>query len=466
MLAQGCDRRLAPAVARAGWTLHWIPIPACRRLLLRVAYETLPAVNTATVAITLTALLAAVAPLPAKSLADHASDLKTELAAKVMPYWFDTAQDKEHGGYLLADDAQGRGVAREKQLVSQSRMIWGFAHAHLKGLSTAERNYLSAAEQGYRFLRAHFLDREHGGYFWKTDLAGNVTSDVKNLYAEVFVIYALVEYHRAGGQPEPLRQALELSRVLEQRAHDPQHGGWFEHFTRDWRLISERTPGADIEVPGYKSANAHLHLMEAYAELYDATNDAAVGKSLAEAIEVNAKYFYPKQAGQSCFHRQPDWKPVTDPKSAGLSYGHNVEFAWLMIRAQQTLGRRPAWSHFHAHLDHALKYGYDHERGGLYYSGLDDQPATRTDKEWWVQSEMLAALTDALQHRPNAGYQAALEKLIHFVWTHQVDPKDGIWLATVTAAGQPKSTAKANHWKANYHDVRAVVKFVEAFGNN
>src|SRR2546425_8253839 len=32
-------------------------------------------------------------------------------------------------------------------------------------------------------------------------------------------------------------------------------------------------------------------------------------------------------SGKSCFHRQPDWKEVTDPKSAGLSYGHNVEFA-------------------------------------------------------------------------------------------------------------------------------------------
>jgi mannose/cellobiose epimerase-like protein (N-acyl-D-glucosamine 2-epimerase family) len=56
-----------------------------------------------------------------------------------------------------------------------------------------------------------------------------------------------------------------------------------------------------------------------------------------------------------------------------------------------------------------------------------------------------------------------LDKLLHFVLTYQADPADGVWLDTVTADGKPKSTAKAHNWKANYHDVRALVKFIEAF---
>jgi hypothetical protein len=35
----------------------------------------------------------------------------------------------------------------------------------------------------------------------------------------------------------------------------------------------------------------------------------------------------------------------------------------------------------------------------------------------------------------------------------------------VTADGRPKSTGKAHSWKANYHDVRGLLKFVEAFEN-
>ena len=114
-------------------------------------------------------------------------------------------------------------------------------------------------------------------------------------------------------------------------------------------------------------------------------------------------------------------------------------------------------------MNHALKYGYDHQGGGLYNRGFDNQPATDTDKVWWSQAEMLAALTDGLKHKPNPAYAAALDQLLHFLKTSQINPGDGIWLDTVTAEGKPKSTAKAHNWKANYHDVRGMVKFVEAF---
>jgi len=222
-------------------------------------------------------------------------------------------------------------------------------------------------------------------------------------------------------------------------------------------------PDAIVEVAGYKSANTHLHLMEALSELYEVTLDDEIKRSLEECLRLNATYFYPKDPGKSSFHRQPDWKEVTDPKSAGLSYGHNVEFAWLMIRAQKVLGAPPDWDHFYAHLNHALKFGYDHERGGLYSRGADDKPATDTDKIWWVQAEMLAALTDALKNKPNADYEAALKKLLDFVASFMTDPSDGVWLDTVTAEGKFKSTGKAHNWKANYHDVRAMLKFIEAF---
>lgn len=405
-------------------------------------------------------------PLTAASLADDARMFRQQLTEKVLPYWYDTTQDNQHGGYLLADDQKGRRPATEKQLVSQARMVWGFAHAHRKGLSSPERDYLTAARKGYLFLLAYFRDSRHGGYYWKTDLEGKPTHDCKFLYGQAFVIYAFVELHRAGGGPKPLRDALELYQVLQKNLHDTRNGGWIEHTERDWRPLKAGDPRNQVEVVGYRSANAHLHWMEALTELYEVTRDAAVGKSLAEALRLNQQYFYPPDAGRSCFYRHPDWSPVTDPASAGLSYGHNVEFAWLMIRAEQVLGRPPSWAHFRAHIDHALRYGYDHERGGLYARGIDDQPATDTDKVWWAAAELMAALSDAVLYQPNPAYTAALDRQIRFLLQHQIDPKDGIWLDTVRADGQPKSTGKAHSWKAAYHDVRALVKFMEAFSTN
>jgi mannobiose 2-epimerase len=399
------------------------------------------------------------------SLADRAKEIKADLAARVLPYWFDTAQDTVNGGYLLSDDlVKGRTPPKEKAIVTQARMVWTFSLAHRKGFSDARRDYRAAAAQGYRFLLEHFLDREHGGYYWKTDLAGQPVKQHKFVYGESFVIYALVEYHRASGDPAALRHAMDLYRTLQRRSHDPQRGGWVEHFTRDWRPLALRDPAGEVEVAGLKSANTHLHLMEAFTELYEVTRDAEVRRSLEESLRLNMDYFYPADAAQSCFHRQPDWSVVTDPRSAGLSYGHNVEFAWLMVRAEQVLGRPPSWRHFAAHLDHALECGFDHARGGLYNRGTGREPASDTAKVWWVQSELIAACTDALLHQPNAGYEAALTKTLDFVARHMTDPKDGIWVGTVLADGKPQNTSKANSWKANYHDVRALVKFVEAFG--
>ena len=399
----------------------------------------------------------------ARELSNYAADMREDLTEKILPYWFDTTLDKTNGGYVLADDVQNQRPATEKQIVTQSRLIWTFSRVHLKGFGDENHSYLKAAEHGYRFLMQHFLDRKNGGYFWTTDLTGKVLNDRKILYGESFVIYALVEYYRASGDKESLRRAIDLYHEVQKHAHDAKNSGWFEHFTRDWTPIMKPDPEAIVEVAGYKSANTHLHLMEALIELYEVTLDDEIKRSLEECLRLNAAYFYPKDAGKSCFHRQPDWKEVTDPKSAGLSYGHNVEFAWLMIRAQKVLGAPPAWDHFYAHLNHALKYGYDYEHGGLYSRGSDDKPATDTDKIWWVQAEMLAALSDAIQNKANAEYETAMKKLLDFVSNFMTDPSDGVWLDTVTADGKFKATGKAHNWKANYHDVRAMLKFTDAF---
>lgn len=408
-------------------------------------------------------LLLAVLPGLGADRAATSRAIHDQLATKILPYWYDTAVDREQGGYLLADDLRGRGRATEKQLVGQARMVWGFSHVHLKGFKDDQHDYLAAARQGYQFLLDHFLDREHGGYFWTTDLAGKPVNRRKIIYGESFVIYGMVEYYRASGDRAALDHALELYRVLQQRSHDEKNGGWVEHFEADWTPMLRPGPEAIVEVGGLKSANTHLHLMEALTELYDASHDPAVKRSLEEALRINMTYFYPPDPAKANFHRQPDWGVVTAPSSAGLSYGHNIEFAWLMIRAERVLGREPSWSHFEAHLNHALAHGFDHARGGFYSRGVGNEPASDTDKIWWVEAEGIAALTDALKHRENPDYARALEQTIEFADKYLATPGAGIWMDTVTAEGKPKATGKAHSWKANYHDVRALVKYVEAF---
>jgi mannobiose 2-epimerase len=399
-------------------------------------------------------------PVGPRSVPEYATWFRAQLTNQIMPYWEKTV-DAMHGGFVLSDNPARPGqTAREKQLVTQARMIWGFSHVVNAGFEPGQGRYLEAARQGFKFLEQHFYDPTNGGYFWTTDLQGNPLNKRKIVYGQAFVIYALVEYYRASGDSQALERAIGLFQTLQTHAHDKRHGGWIEHFEADWIPVPFGDPNPQVEVAGYKSANTHLHLMEAFTELYMATKDREVKRALQESLKVNQRSFYPKHAEKSCFHRQPDWKPV-QPVTGHLSYGHNVEFAWLMVRAQNALGSRPDWGHFFAHIDHALKYGWDSAHGGLYQMGRGNEPAHQTDKVWWVQAEMLAALIEARRQRPHdPRYESALLKLLDFVREHQADPRDGIWYDTVAAAGAVKNPAKAHNWKGNYHDVRAIVRLI------
>jgi mannose/cellobiose epimerase-like protein (N-acyl-D-glucosamine 2-epimerase family) len=77
---------------------------------------------------------------------------------------------------------------------------------------------------------------------------------------------------------------------------------------------------------------------------------------------------------------------------------------------------------------------------------------------------MLAALTEGLKRGPNPNYAAAVDQLLAFLTTYQIDPTDGIWFDTVRADGSSWRPYKAHNRKANYHELRAMVKFDEAFG--
>lgn len=417
-----------------------------------------------------------------------AAHLDLELRERILPYWLRT-QDAVRGGYVVQDEHRTlRGAARavrararellryrlrgrpvppmKKHLVSQSRLVWSFSLAHRLGYGDEERDYLGAAECGYRFLTERLLDGRHGGFCWKADLEGTIADPRKILYGQSFALYALVEYHRASGLAESLAHARSLFEIVQTRMHDEANGGWIEHCDPDFTPLVpdlDRPTRGLVDHVGLKSCNGHLHWMEALSELLEVTGDASARSALKEVLEINATRFYPPDPGECCKYLEPDWAPVHGPLYDGFYYGHNFQFAWLMIRAQEVLGVPPGWDHFDALLRHSLRYGFDHDRGGFYTSGFDNRPATRTEKFWWVQAEGLAALSDALGHRYDAEYDASLDLLLDWILNHQVLP-DGIWVRSTSAEGRILDRTKANSWKAAYHEVRGLTKFIQTFG--
>ena len=401
------------------------------------------------------------------------------LKDRMLPYWHKTTVNSR-GGYQVYDPgdrswrAQIQSLIKRRNhaqheglrgVISQARLLWVFSHAHLLGYSTPQHDYLKAAAHGYSYLIATMLDREYGGFYWKTDISGGVIESHKILYGQSMAIYALVEYHRASSLSDPLEYACSIYETVQQRFHDKTHGGWIEHCERDFKPLSctgERLPGMP-DIVGFKSGDAHLHWMEALTELYSAVKDASVRDSLLEAIELLCTRFYPADVSESCEYRLPDWNPIANDEFANLSHGHMVEFAWLLLHAQQALGMPGNWDHFESLLRHSLGYGFDHKRGGFYFRGKSHEPASDTTKFWWVQAEGLSALTDAVAHFDSDEYDGPLTQLVDWIRNYQIRSDDAVWIVSTDAEGVPQNVKKAGEWKAAYHEVRAITKFVHTF---
>jgi mannobiose 2-epimerase len=410
------------------------------------------------------------------TLARYAERFERRLRETILPYWARVAPDDEGGGYLLGADAgvpRARGPVRQrfrrstpapadtKLAVTHARLVWLFSRAHRAGLA-GSREYLALATRGYDFLGEHFHDVEHGGYRWSTDRRGAPANATKNLYAQAFVIYALVEYAAAGGGEVPLRDALDLYRITDRKLHDDVHGGWRDHGDVDWSPMAPGDPRYGWNVIGRKSGDAHLHWMEALTQLSGATGDEVVRRSLVEVLDVLARYLFPEDPAQGGAYFRPDFTPDAAIANPSL-YGHNLEYAWLLLRAERAVGREPSWPRFDRLVDHALQHGFDEDHGG--FSTTDRSSAAfTTDKDWWVQAEAVAALTDGLAHRWDDGRAVALVRTLDFVERHLLDPADGVWLSVVTESGAPRDARKSHAWKAGYHEVRALLKLVDAFG--
>jgi mannobiose 2-epimerase len=400
-------------------------------------------------------------PLP-EDLAGWARAWEQLLRERALPAWLRVV-DREQGGYRLGVERGERGPhARSRQLVSQARLVWSFARAHRAGLGGRRDDCERAALHGYRFLQRAFLDPVHGGYRWSADPAGRPLDERKLLYGQAFALYALVELHRASGAREPLERALELFAVLQERARDPVQGGWIEHFERDWSPARRGGAGVGVGEIGWKSSNAYLHLLEALGALGEVSADPRVRAAGTEALQLCERWFFPADPRQVAERRTPDWRRPDAP-SPPLSLGHAVEFAWLRRRAQRAFGRVPDSAPLRAYLHRALAHGIHSHQGGLFTAIDAGGAVVDATRVWWVQAELLAALSEALGTAGGeARYRDALLQHLRYVWRWQIDPADGIWVAALDARGWPIDVSRSHAWKACYHELRAVLEFIAA----
>jgi mannose 2-epimerase len=395
------------------------------------------------------------------------------LTTELLPFWENRCVDKENGGFVTHFDNEGNDSGEdEKSLIAQSRNLYTFSAAHRAGYG--EGRYAEVARHGVDFMIEKMWDNENGGFYWLMDRKGNVKIDEKIIYGHSFAIYSLAEYTLATGDPRGLEYAEKVFDLIQVHGADTYYGGYFEMFTRNWELKGPGSAGGDR-----KTLDAHMHLMEAFTTLYEASQKQVHRRKLVEIIELLVnKIMHPQYrtgipqfwadwsvAPQIKFDIIWGWDRFSEDgfKSAAednTSYGHNVEFAWLLMHALDIAGI--PYSEYNEQLlasfNHAVDNGIDWEFGGVFVEGSHAGEVYDREKEFWQQAEVIIGLLDAYRIYGDEKYLKAYDATHRFVFDKMIHREVGEWLPLLTRQGEPIWKHMSHSWKINYHTVRSMVQ--------
>jgi len=384
-------------------------------------------------------------------------ELERELSDNILPFWIKYAPDRQHGGFVghIAHPNRIEEKA-EKGAVMHARILWTFSAAYRY---KRDEVFLEMAERASDYIRQYFLDKEFGGIFWSVDYRGNPSADRKQVYAIAFMIYAFSEYYMATGDQKSLELSIQLFREIEEHALDRDRNGYTEALSREWKIIDD-VRLSEKDANERKTMNTHLHIMEAYTNLYRIWKDPGLEKALYNIILIFINHFIDSKSWHLNLFFDDDWNNRTD----FISFGHDIECSWLIQEAAEVLGRKnlPAISEKAAvNMARANLKGLDKD-GGLSYEYFMDDKHWDREKHWWPQAEAMVGYLNACQLSGEPVFLWKSMEIWHFIKDHLIDHEYGEWYWSVDREGRPDTTReKAGFWKCPYHNSRACLEVMD-----
>lgn len=411
-----------------------------------------------------------------------ALEIENSIHTQMLNKWYPAAVDSLNGGFLsnfsadfTAEDQQ------EKMIVSQSRHIWTTAKA--AEYFPGREDYLGMARQGYYFLRDHFWDRKWGGFYTLTDQKGHVLPggpEAKTAYGNAFAIFGLAAYYQASGDTGALHLAQKTFHWLENHSHDPVNKGYFQSLARDGSPLLGRKGLPSTSQIGYKDQNSSIHLLEAFTELYQVWPDSLLAERLREMLYLIKDTMVTEKGYLQLFFL-PNWDPISYKDSSKtvieqhhsldhVSFGHDIETAYLMLEAAHVLGiEDPDIMKIAKKMtDHALSWGWDSKAGGLYDGGFyftdsDSLRIIMDGKNWWAQAEGLNTLLIMADYFPEdeMNYFGKFQQQWDYIKRYIIDQEHGEWYAGGLDKEPHHKTGRKGHvWKTPYHNFRSLANCV------
>lgn len=393
-------------------------------------------------------------------MSEYRQQLMLELTGNILPFWLDRMPDRQHGGFYGQINGKNQVVPHApKGGILNARILWTFSAA---SRLIGEEQYLAAARRAKDYIFEHFFDREQGGTFWLLDYEGQPAEDKKQIYSQAFFIYALAEYFMATNENEILQQAIELFHLIEVKSFDPANNGYFEAYSRHWQPLEDlRLSKKDANEK--KTMNTHLHILEAYTNLYSIWKNDVLAKQLGNLIDLFLKKIIDPRTNHLSLFFDERW----NRKSSLISFGHDIEASWLLCEAALVLGDEERLAQCR---DKSLKILAAAEKGmqadgSLIYEYEPKTGQFDRDRHWWPQAEAVVGFFNAYEINGNKRFLHLSKKAFRYIRQHLIDP-EGEWYWSIRADGSPnRDDDKAGFWKCPYHNSRMCIELIKRIAN-
>lgn len=384
--------------------------------------------------------------------------LKSELTAElnsILNYWSERTVDDQNGGFVGQIDFNDHQIANaEKGSVLNARILWTFSASYK---TTKNENHKNLAKRAFEYLAANFYDTQFGGLFWSIN-EDKTPKDTKNqIYALAFAIYGLSEYYIISKDGKALEIAKNLYSKIQEHSYDKVNKGYFEAFTRDWQPIEDLRLSAK-DANEKKTMNTHLHIIEAYVNLYKVWKDEKLLHDIIELLETIEKHFINTETGHLHLFFDENWVEKPDV----ISYGHDIEAAWLLQQCAEISGNETLIANYKKHaiqIAEATKEGLDTD-GGLWYEFDPEKNELIPEKHWWPQAEALIGFYNAYQLTGKEEYLDIVYKIWKFTKKYMIDQQNGEWYWGVYSDYSIMEKDKAGFWKCPYHNGRACLELI------
>jgi len=373
----------------------------------------------------------------------------------ILSFWEYNSVDQIHGGFIgQIDENNVRNYKANKGLILNARILWTFSAAYKQ---TKNQTHFELSQRAYQYLITYFYDKLNKGFYWLLSPEGEVMDTKKHIYAQAFVIYGLSEYYSISDDTDALDLAIETYRLIIEKSKDLVNGGFNEAFSMDWKELSDlRLSDKDVNVQ--KTMNTHLHIVEAFANLYESWADEELKSEIISNLYLINDKFIDKKSGHLKLFFDNKWQDHTD----AISYGHDVEAAWLLLRCAEIVADDKL---IEVYKEVAIKLidssisAIDAD-GGLWYEKGINSGVLIKEKHWWPQSEFVIGSINAYQLTSDIRYLEYFQNNWTFLKNHIKDPTGEWYWGIDTDGHQMKNQDKVGFWKCPYHNVRMCLELI------